>query len=265
MAVLTIKAVNDNIPPEQLGDTYITVKIGATVAITGAMLMNSQPEYYHEYDRPIGSIKIIGHGYNYKNFLSNVTSQMILGTLRNGNNIVKYNNANLDTIVVDKVSKQVLEEGKFTVTGKALGMDYIRYVATSWNDLNESEYSTDVGRLFIKVISNVNTPPTTVGDNTVDCQVGGFVTLDPAMVTSETTPPYADAQNDAPQAMKVSNLPTIGTLLFLGVPMVVGQEVTMNELSLGKVTFKFNSDVPVGTLSPITFGVSDTGTGIFTY
>lgn len=265
MAILTIKAVNDNIPPEQLGDTYITVKVGATVAITGSMLMNSQPEYYHEFDREISSLKVIGHGYSPLNFLNPVTSQAVMGTISNNGNIMKYQNGLYDTILQNEVKKLTLENNYFTVTGKALGLDYIKYVARAWNTEVESEYSTDVGRLFIKVISNVNTPPTTVGNNIVECQIGGFVVIDPAMVTTNTTPPYADAQNDPPQAMKVSTLPSHGTLLFMGVPMTIGQEINMNELALGKVTFKFDNNVSEGTLDPINFGVSDTGTGIFTF
>lgn len=265
MAILKIRAI-DGIPPEQLGDVHVTVINGTTVTITQAMLMASNPSYFHENNRPLGSFKIVGFGENPSNLTRPTSGNGLLANLLNNGSVIRYNTTT-EVFSNNPVSKERILANQFQVRGYALGSDFVYFTATSINsdNISESSYSDDIVKLYIHVVSSTNTKPTSVGNNQIDCPIGGTITLTPEMFTYGTTPPYSDAQNDPPKDVHITGVQNVGIFLYNGIPVTSGQIVTINEIALGMLKFTFNSDVSINTIDQITFGVSDTGTGLFTY
>lgn len=267
MAILKIRAI-DGIPPEQLGDVHVVVTIGSTVAITQGMLMGSNPPYFHEYNRPLGSVKIVGYGQNVNNLTRPTSGNGLIANIVNNGNIIRYTSGT-NSFTNSPIPRAMIEATNFRVTGYAVGSDYISFISTSINsdNITESEYSEDVGKIYIHVISSTvtNTKPSQVGGNQVDCYIGGSIIMSPEMFTSETTPPYADAQNDPPLSVNVTSVPNVGIFTFNGIPVTPNQIVLISDIALGKLKFSFNSDVSLNYIDQFNFGVSDTGTGQFTY
>lgn len=266
MAVFNLQAEDIPTPPERVGENHIIVKIGQTIPITQAMLVNlSKPKYYQEDGLPIASVKINGHGLNSDNILK-PTGTSNIATLTNNGNIIRYNTSYSD-INNSEVTKANFTTNKLTVTGNSIGSDLVTFTCTASSTTPltypESEYSNDTGIINIKVVPAINNPPTIVGDNTITYLIGTPYIFKSNDFTYGTTPSFVDPDGDKPLSIKITTLPVQGVLLIQGIPVVIGDIITVNEVDSGFLQWQDLGQTTNGQLSPFQFEVSDEGTGIF--
>lgn len=162
-------------------------------------------------------------------------------------------------------SNASIKNGQFKVIGAGIGRDYITYKATAINPNNnkESVYTTKEGVIWINVISAVNQPPSSVGDNTILFTIGTPIVFTEAMFTTGTTPPYSDPEGDPAYSLKVLTLPTTGILTLFGVPVQVGDVILFSDIRLGGFRyFDFGQAAPNQNI-PFQYQVNDSGSLIF--
>ncbi|WP_413512217.1 hypothetical protein [Myroides odoratus] len=259
MAELQIIATNDNIAPERIGNVRIRVVVGQTVNITRADLTNSVPSYSHEFNRPIGGVKILGYGLNINNILR-PSDTAIIATLTNNGQVMRYVN---NVVQNGEVNRANLDGNLFKVKGNAIGSDYVEYTASAYNSTANtiSDYINESAKLFIDVVSGTNLPPNSVGNNTIECPIGVLVPLNINAFTFDTIPAYGDPENDVPLKviLKIIGPPVIVT--FNGILVQNNQEFFANDLLMGELKAFFSSGTSEGTISTIKFDVADVGSG----
>jgi len=115
-----------------------------------------------------------------------------------------------------------------------------------------------------------NQPPNQLGINIVyieDPDVPGFYTIQPADVTTDTDPVYADPEGDAPAVLRVKSIPLAGRgILQYNLTEVVSGDLPLDipwvSLSAGALRF-----VPVNYIGQyeeqMDFDIADTGSGQF--
>lgn len=104
-----------------------------------------------------------------------------------------------------------------------------------------------------------NGRPTQVGSTTINISYGGTHVFTIANFTTETTPVYSDPEGDALSLVKVTSLPTSGTLQVNGIDVVLGQSITAGDISTGNFTYIGSAD---GDFS-FGFDVADEGSNSF--
>ncbi|MGG5506708.1 MULTISPECIES: hypothetical protein [unclassified Myroides] len=258
---IKLVAVNDNIPPEVLGDVRIRVVRGQTVSITRADLTNSTPEYYHEFNRPLGGVKIVREGNRFENILMPGGTGAI-ATLLNNNAAIYANGPNA-SISNGEVTRATLDTNNFKVRGNNIGSDYVEFVASSYNNTANtvSGYNREPAKLFIDVVSGTNRPPSAIGDNLIECPIGTLVPISLAEFTTNTTPPYRDPENDPPLKVKVVTIPPRAILTHNGERVSNGDEFLATDLSRGEMKVFFPPGTAINTEDAIVFDVADVGSG----
>lgn len=260
MADFKIVASNNNVPPEQLGEVHINVLVGQTKIITSNDLMGSNPPYFQQYLLPIGNVKINEWGSNNDNIVR-PSGIPTIAQLENNGAIIRSAGEWQNNIIL----RSTIEASGFVVKGNSIGDDWVGFTATAYNSNGNilSEYSGEQGKLWIHVVSNVNTPPSRVGNNLVYCVVQNSIPLTGQLFTTLTTPTYQDLQGDPPKEVRIDSLPILGYLRFNGISVTVGQIITMEDLNLGKLRF-YTDTMLINQQAIFNFSVSDTGTGQFT-
>ena len=122
-----------------------------------------------------------------------------------------------------------------------------------------------MGLFSIQFGAYVNQPPSAIGNynaGTVANQAS--VTITPAMLTTLTSPPYADPEGDAPQAVRIDTLATNGAVItYNNVPVTVGQIVTIADMAANLLKITGPNQTAIAN-STFTFSVRDTGSMQFT-
>jgi hypothetical protein len=131
-------------------------------------------------------------------------------------------------------------------------------------DVGSLEYGaiTD-GIVTLNVSAEINLPPSSVGDITINLINGEFYTFTSANFTSETTPPYSDPESDAALNLKVLSLPADGTLKLSGIVLTVNDIVSFAEISSG--LFTYVPDVSIKIIQTLTFDFAVSDVGSFEY
>lgn len=109
-----------------------------------------------------------------------------------------------------------------------------------------------------------NQRPSQSGRRILSLEHNQLYTFTLADFTTLTSPPYADPEGDALEAVKISALPVKGVLLLSSNPISVNDEITSAQLSAGN--FQYQADPATTTYykdSSATFQVSDTGSSLF--
>lgn len=258
-AEVKIVATNSNIPPERIGDVHIRVVVGQTVNITRSELNNSTPSYRHEFDRPIAGIKVLGPGIDVNNILR-PTGTSTIATLTNNGQVLRYVNNMVQNGEVDRTN---LDGNLFKVKGNAIGSDYVEYTASAFNTAANmvSDYINESAKLFINVVSAVNQPPNSIGNNTIECPIGMLVPLNINVFTVDTTPPYGDPEGDAPLKVIMPNIQGDAIVTFNGIRVINGQEFFAINLESGEIKAFYPPGTPEGVITTITFDVADVGSG----
>jgi len=122
----------------------------------------------------------------------------------------------------------------------------------------------DTGVMNLTLTSAPNSAPTTVGDNTILFGYGVTKVFSAADFTTNTTPAYSDPEGDLPYKVKITSLPTSGSLSFNGSPVIINQEILLSSVDSGYLTF--NQDLAIKSSQTITFDfeISDVGSEQFT-
>ncbi|MCP1996666.1 hypothetical protein [Flavobacterium sp. HSC-61S13] len=265
MASGTLLASDIPFPPSQSGESYLTVKVGQTLILTPALLEIANPPYLQVDQLPIGSVKIVGYGMHPNNIIRGVGTP-IVAQIENNGVVVR-----VDTLsgiwIAQEVTKDDLYANKLQIRGNAIGFDFVNVIYTCFNSVNnkESLFASDVGKIWIKVISatTINQPPSVVGDNTILFQIGVPKTLRSSDFSTNTTPPYQDPEGDAMKDVEIETLPSVGALLYNGMPVVAGQKISAIDCDMGKLVFDDFGTAVNGQAINFDFRVSDTGSGIF--
>ena len=119
--------------------------------------------------------------------------------------------------------------------------------------------------IFSIQFDRYNQPPSQVGDynaGTVPNQAS--FTITPAMLTSLTTPAYADPEGDAPQAVRIDTLPTNGAILtYNNNPVTVGQIITIADMAANMLKIAGPNQSAL-VASSFRFSIRDIGSMQFT-
>ena len=81
--------------------------------------------------------------------------------------------------------------------------------------------------------------------------------------STATVPAYSDPEGDNPSELKILTLPTLGEILYEGIPAVNNLIITMANIDAGKLTYVPDLADIDGDLQGFTFAVSDAGSNIF--
>jgi len=120
------------------------------------------------------------------------------------------------------------------------------------------------GVMSLSINAEVNSPPDSVGDNTVNGTYGTTTVFDAADFTTNTTPAYGDPEGDAAYKVKITSLPPSGTLSFNGSPVLVNQEILLSSVDAGYLVFNQDPSVKGSQTIDFDFSISDVGSEQFT-
>lgn len=115
----------------------------------------------------------------------------------------------------------------------------------------------------ININAFVNQPPSTVGDGSQTIDYGDTIVFTRAMLTSMLAPAYSDPEGDPAGQLKIIGLPSVGTLQYNGVDVIVNQIINFTDIDSG--LFTYNPDLTeTNAVSPVfQFEIADTGSGTF--
>lgn len=122
----------------------------------------------------------------------------------------------------------------------------------------------DTGVMSLSLTSAANLAPSTVGDNTILFGYGVAKVFAAADFTTNTTPAYSDPEGDLPYKLKVTSLPTSGSLSFNGSPVAINQEMLLSSVDAGYLIYSQDLSVKSSQSVTFDFAISDVGSEQFT-
>lgn len=258
----TLNIVTIN-PPTMLPTIYVTVSVGQTKTITRAMV-NSAQTYYQSQGVPLGSINIINHhimGVNqgYPSLLSQTNNSNTLAYFTNVD-VRIYRTSNAGPVTNGYVQKNTIDSNRFSVTGVNVGTSGVIYRATAHNGTAESASTMSVtGKIIINVIGP-NLKPSALSGGVQDVIWDSLSTIMGSTVTNN----YADPEDDDPYMVKITTLPTKGTLYYQGEAVILNQEIPYAQIQAGMLVYDNNGTIStIGSTDTFRHTVSDTGSQQF--
>tara|TARA_R110002049_G_scaffold231127_1_gene403367 strand:- start:12581 stop:13318 length:738 start_codon:yes stop_codon:yes gene_type:complete len=122
-----------------------------------------------------------------------------------------------------------------------------------------------MGTINIDISARDNLPPSASGWNSISVAYGATHVFTLANFTTETTPPYADPEGDGLKEIKITALPSQGTLKKGVTAVSVSDVITNAELVAGDLTYESDSGDTDGYSDGfMEFLVSDDGSSTFT-
>jgi hypothetical protein len=122
-----------------------------------------------------------------------------------------------------------------------------------------------MGIITLDVLARANRAPSSTGWLSVPLVYNQLYVFTLANFTTETSPAYADPDGDAFHSLKISSLPTQGTLVNNSVASTVGDVVTSADLSGGLFTYQADAaDTDGYSDGFMKFTVSDVGSFLYT-
>ena len=122
-----------------------------------------------------------------------------------------------------------------------------------------------MGTISIDISARGNLPPSASGWNSISVAYGATHVFTLANFTTETTPPYADPESDALEEIKITALPSQGTLKKGVTAVLVNDVITNAELVAGDLTYESDgADTDGYSDGFMEFLVSDVGSSTFT-
>ena len=122
----------------------------------------------------------------------------------------------------------------------------------------------DTGIMNLTLTSAPNSAPATVGDNTILFGYGVAKVFAAADFTTNTTPAYSDPEGDLPYKLKITSLPTSGSLSFNGSPVTINQEMLLSSVDAGYLVYSQDLAVKSSQTIAFDFAISDVGSEQFT-
>lgn len=152
-----------------------------------------------------------------------------------------------------------IQAGNLTVVGPnqdALFVDSFLYQGHDGN-----QFSENIARFTIlakRLVQEINNAPS-VGNNTINLNYGQTYLFTVDDFTINTTPAYYDAEGDALATIKITSLPSSGSLKLNGSAVTVGQVI--NALDIPNLTYKGDNSLYSSYTSNFKFQASDLGSG----
>lgn len=141
-------------------------------------------------------------------------------------------------------------------------LEYTEDINFKTSDNNLNKLYSDMATMTISVNAKTNVPPI-IGNNSVNIDYGEIHVFNSDDFTTNTTPPYYDAEGNPPYKLKILSLPTVGFLQLNRVNVTLNQEILFTDIERGLLTvYGNNSDIDGETFS-FNFTISDTGSQIF--
>ena len=122
----------------------------------------------------------------------------------------------------------------------------------------------DTGVMSLTLTTVANSAPSTVGDNTIFRPYGVTKVFTAADFTTNTTPPYSDPEGDLAYKVKITSLPTSGSLSFNGSGVTINQEILLSSVDAGYLVFDQDLAVKSSQAIAFNFAISDVGSEQFT-
>ena len=244
MAIFTITTnALTNLPPNVIGDAYVNTLYGVQLVFTVAdFSTNTIPAYNDPEGDALLKVKVL--------------TLPTLGTLKKNAVAVNVN----DEITVTEIGSNLLtyDNPVFETVG---------YVdSTMTFDLQDAGSLTYSGlgpkKVYITVGEKINSAPV-IGDNTLNTDYATTIVFTIANFTTETTPPYSDADGDAADKLKIITLPVDGTLMFNQIPVTINQIIDFTDIGTGLLTYVTDADVIITQNLHFDFAIADAGSGIF--
>jgi hypothetical protein len=131
--------------------------------------------------------------------------------------------------------------------------------------IEDSEFSLKSNKATFSLIpqGNVNVAepyinqPPTVGDLIINLDYEEDYNLGVNDFTTDTYPAYKDIENDQPKDLKITSLPTIGTIMYQGIEVVINQVIHIENIN----SLKYISDKATTTIytDEFNFKIADEG------
>tara|TARA_R110000764_G_scaffold226176_1_gene315902 strand:- start:45 stop:785 length:741 start_codon:yes stop_codon:yes gene_type:complete len=230
-------------PPTVIGDAKIFIDHGATHIFTIANFTTETiPQYVDPDGDAISKFK--------------VTS----ATYVNG----AINLAGVPITIGQEIDHTDITSGLLTFnddgTNAALHTSEIEFTLS---DLGSNTFSAESGNIRMGVAAETNAAPSQVGDGSETIGFGDSLVFTRAMFTTNTTPAYADLENDAADKLRLTVLPTSGIVKLNGINIVVNQEIDFSDIDLGLLIFTGDINAIAGGTDTFEFEIADAGSGIF--
>tara|TARA_R110002050_G_scaffold71231_4_gene153155 strand:- start:17792 stop:18541 length:750 start_codon:yes stop_codon:yes gene_type:complete len=217
MALFTITTTAAaSLPPDQVGSLKETISHASTNVFTeNDFTTNASPNYSHPQGHSLSKIKI--------------------DTLTNVGGAFKLNS--VDILVGDEIDKLDIKSGllQFVDDGSDITEHTSQFTYFASDDVSNT-FSTVTGTITVKTLAQVNEGPV-IGDATQTLAYGLTLTFTEAMFTTDTVPAYSDSEGDTADILKITSLPTNGTVKYKGKPVYVNQEITFSDIASGNLTF----------------------------
>ncbi len=120
-----------------------------------------------------------------------------------------------------------------------------------------------MGVLTIDIAAQENQPPNQSGYIRLSLANASSHTFSVANFTTETTPEYEDPEGDAFESVKITSLPTLGTLTLNGSLVLVGDVITSTQLNSSLFIYTAAVDDDGYSDGDMEFLVSDVGSHEF--
>lgn len=132
------------------------------------------------------------------------------------------------------------------------------------SDNNINKLFSNMATFSIIINQSVNQCPDSVGANSFTIESAASKIFTVANFTTETTPPYSDPEGDAAEAVKITQLPSSGSLKLNGVTVTLNQVITIANISAGLFSYVANPSNTAGYAEIFYFSMSDVGASCFT-
>ena len=130
------------------------------------------------------------------------------------------------------------------------------------NDTNQNTKFSDMATMTINVNAKINQPPV-IGNNTISIEYDEVIVFGQDDFTTNTTPPYSDAEGNPPYKLKVLSLPLTGNLTYNDISVTINQEILFTDINSGLLKFSGNKADINGESISFNFTISDTGSQIY--
>jgi hypothetical protein len=160
----------------------------------------------------------------------------------------------------DEITKLQLESGNFKYVSDSTNQNgYVDgYFKFTVSDVGSLEHTSNPNSVVLKVGSNINRAPVSVGDGESDVVLGNIFVFTAASLTSSLNPPYSDPEGNPPYKLLILSLPKFGKLQLNNVNVVSDQEIVWNEITSGNLKY-LSEELPGNELEGFQFMISDTG------
>lgn len=241
MATISLNvSARSNQPPTLTGFVSLAVPYDTeTVISLSNLTLETSPPYIDPEGDPLNSVKF--------------TSLPATGEIRLNGTAISLN----DEISATDISNNLLTYVPDTILD-GYNDSETRFLVS---DAGSLQFGSTQGEIIFNVASNVNRPPSSVGDGNLNINEGETVVFTRGMLTIDLNPEYTDPENDIALTLRIASLPTSGLMQLSGVNVFVGQDIPFTEIDAGNLVY-INQGLN-GGIDGFNFLIADAGSGEF--